>query len=235
MGLGELAAALGKAYLGFKAIETGWDALKSGLGGLSGELKGIEAKRVVTHSLREGGKKKKMVMKTHVVYTIDDRIRYIKLMTKKGLDDPGIRKIAGSIITKVCGSGKNGETVWCTPEKDHQAEIEAIFKAVKNRVRYARDILKKDTYQHPMRTWELRMGDCDDLSSLLAALLGSVGYESKFRVIKTKKAPDWDHIFLLVKLPKTSQWMSLDASVNRPAGWHAPRDHIDKLRDFPID
>jgi len=234
MGLGELAAAIGKAYLGFKAIETGWDALRTGLGGINGELRGLEAKRVAVSDLKRGGRGKAMVLKTYPVYSIEDRIRYIRQMTQKGLDDPRIRAIATSVITKECGKGKDGETIWCTPEKDHRAEVEAIFRAVKRRVRYVRDIVKKDTYQSPIRSWEMRASDCDDFSSLLAALLGSVGYTCRFRVIKTKKASDWDHIFLLVKMPKTGQLFPLDASVNKPPGWHPPREMIAQMRDFDV-
>lgn len=233
MSIWDLGTALGKLYLGVKAIQTGVDAMKEGFSGLSGELRGYSAKKVAVAELGSG-RGSKMTLRTYAVYSLEDRIRFIRSMTKKGMDDPRIRRIATSIVTRECGKDKKGDTIWCVPEKDHRREIEAVFNAVRRRVRYVRDIANKDTYQHPFRSWELRASDCDDYASLLAALLGSIGYESKFRVIKTKGASDWDHIFLLVKLPRNDEWMALDASVAKPPGWHPPRAMIEKIRDFSV-
>jgi transglutaminase-like putative cysteine protease len=103
-------------------------------------------------------------------------------------------------------------------------------------VRYTRDVSGIDTYQTPQRTLAWGIGDCDCLSILLAALLESVGYPVKLRVMETKGAGTWSHILPLVGMPPTdpTRWMPLDASVDEPAGWYPPKSIIVKTRAFDV-
>lgn len=141
-----------------------------------------------------------------------------------------------------CGT-KNavGNCTWCVPEKSWKHEPIAIFNTVRAMVRYTRDIQNVDTYQHPLRTLEWGGGDCDDYSSLLAALLGAVGYPVKLHIMETKnlqgkREGDWNHILILVGVPPRapSQWLPLDGSLNQPAGWYPPKHMIYKTKSYKI-
>jgi hypothetical protein len=77
---------------------------------------------------------------------------------------------------------------------------------------------------------------CDDYSILIAALLQSVGYPVKLRVIRTRRSPDWNHIYNMVGLPPRapSRWIPVDGSVGYGVGWQAPKGMVAQHRDFLV-
>lgn len=171
-----------------------------------------------------------MTVSTHKVRTINQRLGYIIQMIQKGRDNPEVRRRTVQILSQKCGKK------WCTPEKNWNAEAVQIFDSVRENIRYTRDTYNKDLFQHPLRTFEFGGGDCDDYAIVLASMLQSVGYPVKLRVIQTVDSHDWNHIYTLVGLPPQSpkKWMSLDASVDKPAGWQAPRAIVAAVKDFEV-
>ena len=66
---------------------------------------------------------------------------------------------------------------------------------------------------------------CDDFVVILGALLRSIGYPVKLRIMQAKGADSWSHIYMLVGSPPTNptRWTALDASVESAVpGWQAP-------------
>jgi transglutaminase-like putative cysteine protease len=122
------------------------------------------------------------------------------------------------------------------PERDWWGEVKTLFGAIRKNVRYVRDIHNIDTFQSPKRTLEFGGGDCDDYSITLGAALQSIGYPVKVRIVQTHGSPDFNHIFLLVGMPPRNpgNWYSLDASVNKPAGWHPPRSMLTRIKDYDV-
>lgn len=214
MSLG-LFAELARLFVGTKLV-------KSAIDGLGNEL----SKKTDIAELPAG--RGKMKMKVHKVFSLEDRMSHIIQMTKKGMIDPEIRKFTAEAINKRCGNN------WCVKERDYMGEIRAVFKAVDENVRYTGDIWSIDTFQHPVRTLELGVGDCDDVSMVIASCLMSIGYPIRFRVIQTKSSNDWNHIFVLAGIPPrdAKKWVSLDATIDRPAGWHPPDHMIARKKDF---
>jgi hypothetical protein len=133
-------------------------------------------------------------------------------------------------VSQKCGKG------WCVPERDWWGEVKTLFGAIRKNVRYVRDIHNIDTFQSPKRTLEFGGGDCDDYSITLGAALQSIGYPVKVRIVQTHGSPDFNHIFLLVGMPPRNpgNWYSLDASVNKPAGWHPPRSMLTRIKDYDV-
>jgi hypothetical protein len=252
------------------------DALLAGLKGYFG-LKAIGS--AIDHlgrtppsgAFSKATEQRSMRMKKYSVRTLDERVSHIIRMTKKGRDDPEFRKIVSQILTRKCGRRADGQTIHCVPEKNWEAEVATIFYWVRNHVRYTRDTHNIDVFQHPLRTLQLGIGDCDDVSSLLGAILLAAGYGVVFRVIRTTQSNDWDHIFVIVEIPRSGHmvlpitavvpkrgWIeapylqqngtvrkldarvygtvrkALDASVDRPAGWHPPKSMIAATRDFRV-
>lgn len=163
------------------------------------------------------------------VGSLDERVARIHEQMVKGPSDPKVYSLARSVLSRKCG----GE--WCVPEKDSLAEIRAIFGEVRTRVRYTWDPTTFDAFQTPAKTLELMTGDCDDMVSLLGALLMSIGYKVRSRVVWTKGFSTWNHIYLLVQLPNSGEWMALDATVDKPAGWEVPASiMLKEPRDFDV-
>lgn len=151
----------------------------------------------------------------HKVDSISKRVSYIHQQMLKGVKDPKVYSLAREVLTRKC----NGK--WCVPEKDARAEINAVFGEIKSRVRYTWDPVNYDAFQTPGKTLDLAAGDCDDMTSLGGAMLMSIGYKVRSRVVHTQGFPTWNHIYLMVQLP-SKEWMPFDATVNKPCGWQVP-------------
>jgi len=199
------------------------------------------------------GKRVAMRMRSYNIRTLDDRIAHLRRLVDEGKRDPQVYAFARRALTKRCGKD------WCLPEKDNLGEAKALFSAlrsavpprvlaqdlataqavfgeVRGNVRYTSDISGVDTYQSPKHTLALRSGDCDDFSGLTCAALGAIGIPCRFKVIKTKGANDWNHIYAQAGFPRANpnKWVSMDSSVNMPFGWEAPRRMVADSRVFRV-
>jgi len=206
----------------------GSNMIRSAINGLSNQP------RIIT-KIKPGAKGMKIT--THKVYSLEDRMKHVIEMAQKGRTDPRFRAHIASVLSRKCGTLASGQPRWCVPERDSIGEVRAIFNDFQRRARYTRDMDNVDTYQHPMRTLELGIMDCDDASIYLAAALMAAGYHVKFRVIRTKDSRDWNHIFILVEVSSGKskpKWVALDGSVRKPAGWIPPQSIIAQQRDFPV-
>lgn len=244
------------ALMGFSAIQQ-WRATNAVQ--VRKEMRALAAGGPLGETLPESlARTKDAAGKKKVVHapTLEDRLAIITKLTRVGAEEPQVRAKALGVLTRKCGALPNRK--WCIPEKDWAAEIKAIFAAYRDpnediSVRYVRDPLTKDTFNSALNTLKLAGGDCDDSAIALGALLMSVGYPVKMRVVQAKGAPSWSHIYLLVGSqpgsPKASpewkpllytsatreqKWMPLDATVNKAAGWEAPARMIQRTKDFDV-
>lgn len=61
------------------------------------------------------------------------------------------------------------------------------------------------------------VGDCDDISTLYAAILTCLGFKSRFVAIKsTRNNSGYDHVFVETENPDINSWVAFDMTV--PAG-----------------
>lgn len=166
----------------------------------------------------------------HNVRTIDQRVSHIVRLAREGMTDPKVVALARQTVSKKCGSS------WCVPERDYAGEVTAIFAEVRRRIRYTSDAYGVDQFASPRRAlFDHHAEDCDGFSSALSAMLGAIGYRTRLRVIRTTDSPEWNHIYNLVELPRGSgRWTALDASVNEPPGWEAPKSQIAAIRDYDV-
>lgn len=107
-----------------------------------------------------------------------------------------------------------------TPEKDELAEVQAVFILVRDGVRYLRDIHDVETLSSPEMTLAQRVGDCDDKTTLLAALLESIGYPTRFVVAGYSQPGEVEHVYLQVFA--RGEWIDADATENQSLGWAPP-------------
>ncbi len=107
------------------------------------------------------------------------------------------------------------------PAKDEFAEISALFDFVQNHVRYVRDVAGLETLADPRMTMQRLVGDCDDQATLLATMLESVGYHTRF-VMASYTGGDFEHVYLQVLVPHLNEWLDLDPTEHHQIGWSAP-------------
>lgn len=110
------------------------------------------------------------------------------------------------------------------PPKRWAAEIRALHEFVRDSIRYTADTCGVETVQTPEATLDLGVGDCDDKSTLLAALLESIGHPSRFVAVGPSPGI-YTHVFVQTPIggPSGSRWLALDATEPVPPGW-TPRN-----------
>jgi hypothetical protein len=112
------------------------------------------------------------------------------------------------------------------PEKNPQAEVSALLAWVRAHYRYTQDPVEVELVRDPR--YSLRaiqregrfFGDCDDASVLLATLLETAGYSTRF-VVQGADGEPYQHVLVEVELD--GQWTPADVT-NRSAalGWRSP-------------
>ena len=207
----------------------GWDLLR-GIWANGTEEAIIEQRepvsigRVAANDLQLPADLPKLTFEHRKVSNIQERVDLIHRQMLHGVKDPTIYTLARKTLVD-----KN------VPAKDARAEIQAMFDLVKERTRYTWDPLQYDAFQTPRKTLELQTADCDDMVSLLGALLSSIGYRVRSRVVHTKGFDSWNHIYLMAQNPETSEWIPLDTTVEHNLGWQVPDSHLVKPRkDFDL-
>lgn len=190
-------------------------------------LRGVTTRSLGRAEPDDGGiSKRPLKFRAYRVRTIQDRVALVHKQMVDGTKDPKVYQLAREVVTRRAGDD------WAVAEKDHKGEATAIFNEVRKRVRYTWDPTDYDAFQTAVRTLELHAGDCDDMTSLTGALLRSIGHQVRTRIVQTKGSSTWNHIYLTVKVG--NEWMPLDPSVAKPAGWEVPDAVVIRKQDFDV-
>jgi transglutaminase-like putative cysteine protease len=110
--------------------------------------------------------------------------------------------------------------------------IEHLFCWVKANIVYCPDPIDLEMLQTPPRTLEVLTGDCDDQALLLATLLATCGFATRFKAVGGV-GPEWSgdesddgdesysHVYSEVRLG--TRWLALDTIVaSSSPGWEPP-------------
>lgn len=97
----------------------------------------------------------------------------------------------------------------------------ALLRWVQDQIRYVRDIRKCETIQTPQRTLLWKAGDCDDFSSLIAALLLALGFvHVAFVAQKREPQGSYRHVFVVVWIEdpcsRKGLWYKMDGTSKKP-------------------
>jgi len=110
--------------------------------------------------------------------------------------------------------------VYLHPQKIDCLECEQIYLFVRDNIRYVKDVLDVETLASPITTLEIRQGDCDDKTCLLAAMLESIGYLTRFIIAGYSDTQNYEHVYLQVFCD--GQWIDCDTTENYYFGWCPP-------------
>jgi hypothetical protein len=140
----------------------------------------------------------------------DQTIREMERLVDKGRADLVVNDAAIRII-RAAG----------VAPKDYAREVTALFRYVRDKVRYVKDPISVELVHSAAETLKRRAGDCDDKAVLLATLLQSVGHKTRFQVVATRPG-DFHHV--LIQAQVGGRWVPLDPTVERAApGWESSR------------
>lgn len=130
--------------------------------------------------------------------TLDKTIELVKSMAWIAKSQPEIKNTAVNILDEFgITSGRNKAQVALS-----------LARWVGQNIKYVYDPWGTEILQTPQVTLEYGYGDCDDMSLLLAALLMSVGIETRFRVVGRRHP---EHIF--VEALVNGAWVGYDPAV----------------------
>lgn len=137
---------------------------------------------------------------------VDQTLRTMRELVNRCKTDLSIRQAATS-------------AAFLQPEKDELSEVESVFNFVRDHIRYVRDVHGVETLMAPPTVLASRLGDCDDQSCLLACMLESIGYPTRF-VVAGYNGGDFEHVYLQVWAG--NRWVSMDPTEPHPMGWEPP-------------
>ncbi len=113
---------------------------------------------------------------------------------------------------------KARELVRGVAEKDSFAEVDAIYRWVRDRIRYVADPVDVESIATPTVTMTTRAGDCDDKATLFAALVESIGYPSRFVVAAYQRPGQLEHVYVQVLID--GHWVDADTTEPIPLGYY---------------
>jgi transglutaminase-like putative cysteine protease len=104
------------------------------------------------------------------------------------------------------------------PERDASGAIHALQMWVRDGVRYTPDPRGLEMVQTPPQVLASLTGDCDDKATLLATLLETIGFSTRFAAIAVNDEPFFSHVMAQVRLG--ARWVNLETILpGIGAGW----------------
>jgi transglutaminase-like putative cysteine protease len=137
---------------------------------------------------------------------VEETLKQMRLLVRSGKRALPVRMTA---LTVVQTQG----------QKDWAGEVRALYAFVRDQVRYVRDIRGVETLHTAEKLLEIRQGDCDDKSILLASLLEAIGHPTRFVAISLIPGK-FSHVYVETKI--RNSWIPLDATEPVEPGW-APK------------
>lgn len=137
---------------------------------------------------------------------IAETLKIMVRLAREYKKDVGVREVAARLVRNV-------------PQYDTLGEVRALHAFVRDCIRYTSDIRGVETVQTPRATLEMAVGDCDDKSTLLAALLESIGRPARFVAIGMNGRA-LSHV--LVETRAGKGWIPLETIRPVEAGWSPP-------------
>ena len=132
--------------------------------------------------------------------------------------------IGNQLIRRTAESIVNSENI--EPADDY-GEVEAIYKFVKDRVRFTRDPQGLEYVQTPQHLLEkihengIANGDCDDKTVLGLSLLRNIGHKVGIKITSYRPDGKYTHVYGIVKVD--GRWVPFDTTrPDRYLGWEAP-------------
>ena len=105
------------------------------------------------------------------------------------------------------------------PERSWADEICILHEFVRDHIRYTLDPDELEMIQTPLKTLEIQQGDCDDKSTLLAAMLKAGGHPARFCAVGMN-GEMFSHV--LVEAKHGDDWVPLETILDVPVGWEPP-------------
>lgn len=122
------------------------------------------------------------------------------------------------------------------PVHDQVCQADIYLRWIHENISWVPDIGTAETVAAPWRTLEVKAGDCDDLSSLLASMAVSVGIPARFKAIAANPDHPNEFTHVYVEMLLEDEWIPADPSVaGKPLGWESPMIFKEMYEDVWVE
>jgi hypothetical protein len=141
-------------------------------------------------------------------------LKEMRFLARQGKKNPHVFDLSREIVKNI-------------PPKKWGQEVDAVFRWVRDNIRYIKDPRNLETLHTPEKILEYGQGDCDDQSILLASLLETIGHPARF--VAVGFSPDtYSHVYVETKVG--SRWVPLDATMEKWKPGRKPNNIANYLR-----
>jgi Transglutaminase-like superfamily len=146
-------------------------------------------------------------------------IEQMRRLIDHGMKDPIVHELAADIIKSA------GVRAF-----DWTGEARAVYNWVRANIRFTRDVRGKETLHAAREIIRLGIGDCDDFTILICALMSTVGAKCSIITISSDpRIPEtFSHVYPEVSI--NGRWVTMDAARRDPAFGKAPDRFYRKRR-----
>ncbi|MCL0082460.1 hypothetical protein M1O14_01855 [Dehalococcoidia bacterium] len=138
---------------------------------------------------------------------------------KRGSREPVVRKTAYEVVKKIYDEPLDVKRM---SDADRNKVAEAIFLWVRDNIEYINDP-PGEHFQPAVATLEVSAGDCDDQAILLAAMLGSIGFEPIFVILP-------EHVYIELQ-QSTGEQVPMDPIAKNAVFGQLPKGMRDYLEE----
>lgn len=134
------------------------------------------------------------------------------------------------------------DAIRLVPERNDYATFQAVLDDVRRRMRYTADPIDAEVVKHPRVAIQgsddspngREPMDCDDVSTLTAAMLGALGYQTRFVTVAAdaSRPKEWSHVYLVARTT-AGAWVPMDPIMRGwPIGKEVPEAHLTAPRVY---
>ena len=130
---------------------------------------------------------------------VGQTVQYMRQLIDQGKKDPTVHERAAWILN-----------AYHVPAFDFEGEYRAVFHWITKSIRWTRDPTGKEGLHSAAEILRLRIGDCDDFSILMCAMLGTIGHRTRLVTISNhpEDPETFSHIYPEVRLH--DKWIPMD-------------------------
>lgn len=175
------------------------------------------------------------------------KYRVFKVSVDGDTNSKKIREL-GKLMAGLAWKGKRNRTIRVktldiihkagVKPQDWVGEATAVMVWVQHNIRYFLDPHGVEYFQAPERTLIDKAGDCDDLSILYAAMLGSIGHRTAIVLTDPKNKGVISHAQAAINFyPRRTKfgdkWVSVELTKPKPLGWIPPKSTVRIIVEIP--
>lgn len=145
---------------------------------------------------------------------VSDKVEYLKKLVKEGGVSPVVRAQAQEVVSGV-------------RDRDDYGEMKAIWRWVKEHIRFTGDPVGREMVTTPATLLRTRQEDCDGIAALTGAMMSSVGIRVSLCFWAPDRMSPFKHVLAAGWCRRKRRWIPVDPSQKDRAFGYVRPGHLD--------